>query len=123
VVLLIFYLSFKVALSRYRVPLGALACYPANLDRHPVPELVGSRAGITQRPSLLDPDVRVSPHPAPDNLGRSPAHVNEIVTRLMHRQEVVMPPVVVVAINVVEMNGFSIHKGELAPSTDMTLLL
>jgi hypothetical protein len=30
--------------------------------------LLESRAGITQRPSLLDPDVPISVHPAPDNL-------------------------------------------------------
>ena len=29
---------------------------------------VGSREAITPRPSLLDPDVRLSPHPAPDVL-------------------------------------------------------
>ena len=31
-------------------------------------QLIESRAGITQRPSPLDPDVPVSVHPAPDNL-------------------------------------------------------
>jgi hypothetical protein len=30
--------------------------------------MVGSRGAITHRPSLLDPDVRLSPHPAPDVL-------------------------------------------------------
>jgi len=30
--------------------------------------LVGSMGAIIPRTSLLDPDVRVSPHPAPDNL-------------------------------------------------------
>ena len=33
-----------------------------------VPDLLGSRAGIIQRPSLLDPDVKLSPHPAPDSI-------------------------------------------------------
>ena len=42
---------------------------------------VESRAGITQLPSLLDPDLPISVHPAPDNLGLfTLAHVDILVT-------------------------------------------
>jgi hypothetical protein len=37
--------------------------------------MVESRAGIILRPSLLDPDVRLSPHPAPDVSGFRLTHV------------------------------------------------
>jgi hypothetical protein len=38
-------------------------------------QLVESRGTITFRPSLLDPNVRLSPHSAPDILGLCLAHV------------------------------------------------
>ena len=41
---------------------------------------------MTLRPSHLDPDVRFSPHPAPDKLGfPSLAHVDVMVTAFMNR--------------------------------------
>ena len=43
--------------------------------------------GIIPRTSLLDLDVLVSQHPAPDNLGFSiPAHVDVVVAGLMYSQ-------------------------------------
>ncbi|MBW4594396.1 MAG: hypothetical protein KME46_16175 [Brasilonema angustatum HA4187-MV1] len=49
-----------------------------------IPVLVESRGGIILRPSLLDPDVPISVHPAPDVLGFSLAHVDVIVTAFMY---------------------------------------
>jgi hypothetical protein len=46
--------------------------------------MVESRGGIIRRPSLLDPDVPVSVHPAPDVLGFLLAHVDVVVTTLMY---------------------------------------
>ena len=45
---------------------------------------VESREAITLRPSHLDPDVRLSPHPAPDKLDFfSLAHVDVLVTAMV----------------------------------------
>nr|MBW4596073.1 hypothetical protein [Brasilonema angustatum HA4187-MV1] len=42
--------------------------------------LLESMGSIISRTSLLDPDVRISTHPAPDVLGFSLAHVDIVVT-------------------------------------------
>ena len=45
-------------------------------------DLLGSRGSIISRPSLLDPDVRLSPHPAPDVLRLSyPSHPKVLFQR------------------------------------------
>ena len=44
---------------------------PATLDGYKSKPLLGSREAIMPRPSLLDLDVRLSPHPAPDVLSRN----------------------------------------------------
>jgi hypothetical protein len=49
------------------------------------PGWVGSRGAITHRPSPLDPDVRLSPHPAPDVLDFRLAHVDVVVAAFVHR--------------------------------------
>jgi len=45
------------------------------------------------RPSQLDLDVRVSLHPAPDNLGLRLAHVDVIVAGLVYCHQVFWLPV------------------------------
>jgi hypothetical protein len=49
------------------------------------PGWVGSRGAITHSPSPLDPDVRLSPHPAPDVLDFRLAHVDVVVAAFVHR--------------------------------------
>ena len=63
---------------------------------------VESRGVITLRPSQLDPDVPVSVHPAPDNLPLRVAHVDVLVARLVNRHQVLRFPIVMVAVDVVE---------------------
>jgi hypothetical protein len=45
--------------------------------------MVGSMGTVTSRTSHLDPDVRLSPHPAPDILSARLAHVLVIVAGFM----------------------------------------
>jgi|GEM_PF-5329477 len=53
------------------------------------------------RTSHLDLDVRLSEHPAPENLNLYDfAHVDVVMTATMNRQEVVVIPVIMVAVNV-----------------------
>ena len=67
--------------------------------------------GIIHRTSRLDLDVRISPHPAPDNLGFStPAHMNIIMAGLMDSQQIASFPVVVVSIDVVEVYPFFVDE-------------
>jgi hypothetical protein len=63
--------------------------------------LVESREGITPRPSQLNLGVRLSPHPASDNLI---AHVDEIVAAFMNNHQVVSFPVAMIAVFVVQMH-------------------
>jgi len=60
--------------------------------------LVESRAGIILRPSLLDLDVPVSVHPAPDVSGFCLAHVFIIVATFMYCYKIVVFPIIVISI-------------------------
>ena len=67
--------------------------------------------GIIHRTSRLDLDVRVSQHPAPDNLTLSAlAHMDIIVAGLMNSRQIASFPVVVVSIDVVEVNSFLVNE-------------
>ncbi len=54
---------------------------------------VGSRGTINSRPSQLDPDMRVSVHPAPDILGFCLAPVLVIVAALVQCFQILLAPV------------------------------
>ena len=84
--------------------------------------VVESREAITPRPSHLDPDVPVSVHPAPDNLGLfTLAHVDVVVARFMHCHQVFWLPIVMVAVNVMEVYTFFPKEGVTTMSTGMVL--
>ena len=61
-------------------------------------------------PSLLDLDVRLSPHPAPDVLGIYPCHVDIIMTAFVDCLQVLSAPILMVTISMVQMNSFVIYK-------------
>jgi hypothetical protein len=57
-----------------------------------------SRAGIIQRPSLFDPDVPISVHPALDNLLF--AHVDVIMTTFVYCYKVYCFPITMISVYV-----------------------
>jgi hypothetical protein len=59
------------------------------------------------RTSLLELDVRVSPHPAPDNLANWLAGVDIIMTGFMYCRQVFGFPVVVISINMMKLDSLS----------------
>jgi hypothetical protein len=69
---------------------------------------VGSRRVIRPCPSQLDPDVRVSAHPAPDVLGFHPAHVQVVVAAFMDDLEIFLLPILMMTISMVQVNPFVI---------------
>ncbi len=72
---------------------------------------VESRRDIRPCPSQLDPDVRLSPHPAPDKLDFSSlAHVDILVTALMYCYQVSGFPIIVISVYVMKMNTLILSK-------------
>ncbi len=70
------------------------------------------------RLSLLDPDVQVFPHPAPDNLI---AHVEVVMTRFMYYCQVFRLPVLVIPVNVMHLYFFITKQFVSTSSARMVL--
>jgi hypothetical protein len=84
--------------------------------------LVESRGDTIPRPSVLDPDVGVSVHLAPDVLGYFAfAHVLIIVATFVDCFKIILFPVGVISVDVVQVNPFLTNEFQPTGYTSMAL--